>query len=88
VIATLRFALPEEQQEHECALRGVETAALLRDVLDRLSKRMNDGAAIDPGATVVRPVTRAERRLLVELHRWIVGEIDGRELRTATEVWF
>jgi len=40
--ATLKFNLPDEQDEHDCALRGVEWRATAADMAEWL-KRKRDG---------------------------------------------
>jgi hypothetical protein len=42
VTATLTFTLPEEQDEHDCALHGVEWRATASDMAEWL-KRKRDG---------------------------------------------
>jgi hypothetical protein len=40
--ATLEFNLPEEEQEHRCALAGVDALLVIDDVVEELANGMNN----------------------------------------------
>lgn len=40
--ATLEFNLPEEEQEHRCALAGVDALLVIEDVIEELANGMNN----------------------------------------------
>ena len=40
--ATLEFNLPEEEQEHRCALAGVDALLVIDDVIHAIANGIND----------------------------------------------